>query len=197
MERAKITKENIIANAANIFNQKGFAGASLADLMEATGLKKGGIYNHFKSKNEIVFEAFDYAIKQINRAYYKVIKDLQSPLAKLEAIVHYYRAYPLNPVIEGGCPILNTSVDSDNTHPELKKRVQNALDKWITNIAVIIDEGILAGEIMGSVDSRKAAIIFIAIIEGGTVLARNFEESFYMDTITEQLLHYIKTELKK
>ena len=45
--------------AAPIFNQHGYEGSSLNDLMEATGLKKGGIYRHFASKEELAAEAFD------------------------------------------------------------------------------------------------------------------------------------------
>lgn len=196
MERARVTKENIILQAANIFNQKGFAAASMADLMEATGLKKGGIYNHFESKNEIVFEAFDFAIRQINKAYYKAIRKLESPLQKLIAIVDYYRRSALNPVIQGGCPILNTIIDSDNTHPELKVRARKALDNWIKNIADIIEKGKQSAEIKSTVDSTKSASIIIATIEGGHVLARGFEDISYMDTIADHLLSFIKNELQ-
>ena len=36
-------------------------GASLADIMRETGLEKGGIYNHFSSKEQLALESFDYA----------------------------------------------------------------------------------------------------------------------------------------
>ena len=46
MSKAQSTKANIIRQAAELFNQKGYAGSLIADIMQATGLKKGGIYNH-------------------------------------------------------------------------------------------------------------------------------------------------------
>jgi len=196
MERARVTKENIILQAANIFNQKGFAGASLADLMEATGLKKGGIYNHFESKNEIVFEAFDFAVRQINKAYYRAIRNLESPLQKLNAIVDYYSKSALNPVIQGGCPILNTVIDSDNTHPELKKKARQALDDWISNIAAIIEQGKQCAEIKIETDAAKSASVIIASIEGGHVLARGLEDLKYMNMVADHLKTYIRTELQ-
>jgi AcrR family transcriptional regulator len=45
-----MTKAHIIQQAAVVFNQQGYAGTSMSDIMRATGLKKGGIYNHFQSK---------------------------------------------------------------------------------------------------------------------------------------------------
>ena len=61
MRKGEQTRREIIRKAAPIFNQKGFEGAALSDLMQATGLEKGGIYRHFDSKEQLAAEAFDYA----------------------------------------------------------------------------------------------------------------------------------------
>lgn len=50
MRKGEIIRRGIIRKAAPIFNQKGYEGAALSELMEATGLEKGGIYQHFESK---------------------------------------------------------------------------------------------------------------------------------------------------
>jgi len=63
MSKAEQTRQRIIKQAAKLFNQQGFAGASMAELMAATGLKKGGIYNHFTSKDELAIAAFDYNVQ--------------------------------------------------------------------------------------------------------------------------------------
>src|SRR5271170_2332921 len=55
------TRGDIIRKSAPLFNQRGYEGTSLSDLMEATGLQKGGIYRHFSSKEELATEAFDYS----------------------------------------------------------------------------------------------------------------------------------------
>src|SRR6202171_5234257 len=60
MTKGEQTRKKIVEAAAPIFNQRGYEGSSLNDLMEATGLKKGGIYRHFTSKEELAVEAFDY-----------------------------------------------------------------------------------------------------------------------------------------
>ncbi len=60
MTRGEQTHRKIVEAAAPIFNQRGYDGSSINDLMEATGLKKGGIYRHFSSKEELAAEAFDY-----------------------------------------------------------------------------------------------------------------------------------------
>ena len=63
MRKGEQTRQDIIRKAAPIFNQKGYDGAALSDLMRATGLEKGGIYRHFESKQELAVDAFDHAWK--------------------------------------------------------------------------------------------------------------------------------------
>ena len=60
MGKGELTRQRIVALAAPIFNQKGYAGTALSDLMRATGLEKGGIYRHFESKQELAEDAFDH-----------------------------------------------------------------------------------------------------------------------------------------
>ena len=65
MNKGQSTREMIIEKSAELFNTRGYAGCSLSDIMAATGLKKGGIYNHFRNKDEISLEAFKFSFAQV------------------------------------------------------------------------------------------------------------------------------------
>jgi AcrR family transcriptional regulator len=60
MSKGERTLRKILEKVAPIFNKHGYEGSSLTDVMAATGLRKGGIYRHFASKEELSAEAFDY-----------------------------------------------------------------------------------------------------------------------------------------
>jgi len=62
MSKAQETKMRIIEQAAALFNQQGYAGSSMSDLMRVTGFS---IYNHFRSKDELALEAFDFAVNRV------------------------------------------------------------------------------------------------------------------------------------
>src|SRR6201997_1436722 len=64
MSKGQVTRQRIIELAAPLFNQRGFEGCSMQDILEATGLKKGGVYRHFSSKEELAAEAFRYSLSQ-------------------------------------------------------------------------------------------------------------------------------------
>ncbi|MEJ2055992.1 MAG: TetR/AcrR family transcriptional regulator, partial [Calditrichaceae bacterium] len=116
MRKGDLTREHIIKHAAGLFNSNGFSGTPVSELMKITGLKKGGIYNHFKNKEEILIEAFDFSIKQLLKKLETVTEVAGTPRTKLINIIEFYRDYPLNPVVKGGCPVLNAIIYSDNTN---------------------------------------------------------------------------------
>lgn len=67
MGKGTQTRAMILARVAPLFNKQGYFGASLSDIMQQTGLEKGGIYNHFKSKEQLALEAFDYAYAMLDQ----------------------------------------------------------------------------------------------------------------------------------
>ena len=74
MTKGTDTKEAILQQAAQLFNRRGFFGAALSDVMDVTGLEKGGIYNHFKSKEDLALQAFDYAIGLLREEFGNSVK---------------------------------------------------------------------------------------------------------------------------
>jgi AcrR family transcriptional regulator len=96
MRKGDETREKILMRAARLFNEKGYFGASLADLMEATGLKKGGLYNHFESKEKLALEAFDYAIDVYGLRFEEALKPTP-PNACLRLWMSFEEAPPIRP----------------------------------------------------------------------------------------------------
>lgn len=195
MNKGQLTRENIVAQAASLFNTHGYAGSSLSELMQVTGLKKGGIYNHFKSKEEILISAFEYSVSIVKEKIRQAIVDKPTAEAKLKGIVEFYRDFPLSPVIKGGCPILNTMVDSDNTNPLLQEKVKIAVDDLINELARIINYGIRKGEFRSGIDSKEIAVVIFTSIEGGIAMARSHGENSYMEIMIDHLIRYIDEEV--
>ena len=58
--KAERTRNFIIEKTAEIFNRKGYAGTSMSDITEATGLTKGSIYGNFENKEDVALAVFEY-----------------------------------------------------------------------------------------------------------------------------------------
>lgn len=195
MSKAQETRENIIKQAAELFNQKGYAGSSIADIMEATGLKKGGIYNHFKSKDELALEAFDYAYRCSSQKIWQIVRQKTKAIDRLQALVSAYLDYVDNPPIAGGCPIMNTAIESDDTHPILRDRVRGAIDEWRSLIGRIIQKGIKKGEIRPTVEPEFMATIIISTVEGAIMMSKLYDDSIHLERAVNYLNNYIESNL--
>src|ERR1700677_2491590 len=85
--KGELTRRKIVAAAAPIFNQHGYEGSSLTALMAATGLKKGGIYRHFSSKEELAAEVFDYTWEAAWKARMAHVDGETTGIARLKALI--------------------------------------------------------------------------------------------------------------
>ncbi|MCR9251978.1 MAG: TetR/AcrR family transcriptional regulator [bacterium] len=197
LSKAEKTKRFILEKAAPLFNQKGYAGTSLSDIMEVTGLTKGGIYGNFKNKDEIALQAFDFNIEVLYDAFRDAIRLHKDALTKLQTILGFHKSIMYHPVLVSGCPILNTAVEADDTHPELKVRVIKALNIWKEGIVYIINKGKEKGQIKEKINADKYADIFISLIEGGLMMTKTYHNKKHLNNCYEHINHIIQNELKK
>ena len=98
--------------------------------------------------------------------------------------------------IEGGCPILNTAIDADDTHPQLREKAIGALKNWQAAIVKIINQGIADHEIKPETNAVKFAAILISITEGAIMQAKLTGQTSELDTAMDFLINLIN-QLKK
>ena len=195
MSKARETKAHIIHQAAELFNLKGYAGSSIADVMQATGLKKGGIYNHFKSKDELAIAAFDYSVSLLNQRVWSAVKTKRNAIERLEAMFLSYLSYIDDPPLIGGCPILNTAIETDDTNSPLRARALTAINSWRGLIVRIIEKGIKKGEVRSTVEPDTVATIIICNIEGAMMMSKLDRNPVHLKRIVAHLQNYIRDNL--
>ena len=103
----------------------------MSDVMQITGLEKGGIYRHFKNKDELAFEAFEFAVNVLRKRYQAAYAQEKTIAEKLIAVLSVYVNIAEDPPLAGGCPLLNTAIDTDDTHPMLNQKAQKAMNEWL------------------------------------------------------------------
>ena len=120
MSKGEQTREMILAQAAQLFSRQGYFGSSLSDIMHETGLEKGGIYNHFSSKEQLALEAFDHVIALLEQRIRRLLSGKTHAIDRLLALVSHFQSLLDDPIVVGGCPILNTAIEADDAHPALR-----------------------------------------------------------------------------
>ncbi|WP_446744939.1 TetR/AcrR family transcriptional regulator [Silvibacterium acidisoli] len=188
------TRQRIIEKAAPLFNQRGYEGCSMQDIMHATGLEKGGIYRHFQSKEELAAEAFDFAWETTRSKRRTSLSSIANPLDRLKQNI---ANFVLHSGFPGGCPLLNTAVDSDNGNPILRRKVRKALAAWKESLQALIEEGIAAGAIRKEVDPRQVVNVVIATLEGGMLISRIEQTDKGLRGALAHLNWYVETALRR
>jgi TetR/AcrR family transcriptional repressor of nem operon len=194
MSKGEATRQRIIAQAAPLFNQRGYKGCSLSDIMEVTGLEKGGIYRHFESKEELAAEAFDFAWTTTFALRTHGLDSIADPIDRLK---QYIARFGTRSSIPGGCPLLNTAIDSDDGNPVLRERVRKALRTWQATLRKILEEGIAQGTIHPNLDTEDVTNHIIASLEGGMVISRLERNDIALRSARRHLDDYLETQLRK
>jgi TetR/AcrR family transcriptional repressor of nem operon len=184
------TRQRIIQRAAQVFNRKGFAGASIADLMEATGLEKGGIYRHFESKQELAEAAFDYAWEAVSAPRERGMDEQTDSLEKLLLFVRNFVGEPPR-TVTGGCPLLNTAVDCDDGNPQLRNKARAALSGWRFRIADLVKSGQKNGELRQTIDPNSVAVVMISALEGAVMMGGLEKTRQPLHIVGEHLTEYL------
>jgi len=196
MRKGEQTRQEIIRKAAPIFNQRGYDGAALSDLMRATGLEKGGIYRHFDSKQQLAGEAFDYAWKLAIDTRFEGTLGIPNTVDRLKLFVRNFRDRRAG-LVPGGCPLLNTAIDSDDGNPQLRKKVRQALDYWLNRLQSIAEEGKQRGEIHSAIDSAELAMLIVSSLEGGLMVSRLQRRDDALDSACRHLEKYLETTTRE
>ncbi len=170
MNKGEMTRQRIIEEAAPIFNQRGYAGCSIQDVMEATGLEKGGVYRHFESKEELAAESFRFALSKAFEVRRQGVDEIENRLERLRYVVKRFVEVP-SPM-PGGCPLMNAAIDSDDGNPVLRGLAKEGIAGWKGRLCEMVKEGIERGEIRKGTDSRRVANTMIAALEGGLMISR-------------------------
>jgi TetR/AcrR family transcriptional regulator, transcriptional repressor for nem operon len=195
MRRGEQTRQEIICKAAPIFNQKGYEGAALSDLMAATGLEKGGIYRHFDSKQQLAAEAFDYAWNLALDTRFEGTETISNTVDRLKQIVRNFWERRAG-LVRGGCPLLNTAIDSDDGNPQLRAKARQALKSWLQRLRAIIEEGQRRREIRGDIDSVELATLIVSTLEGSLMVSRLQRKDDSRDWATRHLQEYLETKVR-
>ncbi|MBI1280773.1 MAG: TetR family transcriptional regulator [Anaerolineaceae bacterium] len=160
----KETRQAIVMAAIQLLGQKGFANVSMNDIVKVSGISKGGVYWHFKSKDDIILAIFDFffdaqldllnqTLAGEGKASDKLKRIFQ--LATEEAEVN------LPPPLEFYALAVRNEA--------LKGRMSDYFDGYCQRVIELLQQGIDAGEFQIS-DPRMAAINIISLMEGVVLL---------------------------
>ena len=169
------TRERLLQAASREIYRSGFQSASLGTILASTGVTKGALYYHFKSK-----EALGYAVVEEIIApdvHGKWVRPLQGVKDPIDALIGAVRRIPVRlEDVRGGCQLNNLAQEMSPLDAGFRMRLEIIFDAWREAAASVLREGQIHGSVRRDVDPTNAAGLLIAMVEGYGSLAKNAQD---------------------
>lgn len=169
---------------------KGYAGASLSNILKLAEAKKGGMYHHFPSKKAMVIAMIEEKIEQrIENKWKSLVETNEDIITALIDILQDINSWDL----KDGCPLgnlLQESLDYDDDFAQILTTILNNWKKLFINILQRAKE---KNQINQDVDTQQCATFLIASIEGALLLAKKYEDNKDFEACMTQLTLYLNS----
>lgn len=161
-QRRKASKKDIILQkAAIMFREKGFAATSMRDLAESVGIEAASLYNHIRSKNEIL-EAICFSVaNRFNTNMETIEMSQSSSIQKLETLLRFH----IQQMVSNYEEVYVSDREWKHLEDPYLSNFQNQRRNYRRRFAAIIEEGIQKKELK-TIDASTAVLIMLHAISG-------------------------------
>ncbi len=186
-------KEKIIYETLKLFSSKGFLGTSTHDILEAAHTSKGGLYNHFRSKENLFFAVLSEARKIWREKNLEGLDHIENPVGKVKKLLENYKDRYLKDTktFPGGCIFVALSVELDDQRPHLSHEINEGFIRLKVMVKEFLDQGKISGELRQDVDTTAVTEMVFAGMLGASVNYGMQKSSASLEKSINSLINYI------
>lgn len=176
-----------------LFSSKGYLSTSIQDIMEKAKSSKGGLYNHFKSKEDIFFAVLSEARKIWRQRNLAGLDEIEKPVAKVKKLLENYRDRYLKDkkTFPGGCIFVTLSVELDDQKPIFSKELNEGFVRLKGMIRRLLDQGMESGEIRQEVNTEAVTEMIFSGMLGASVIHGTEKSPTSLNRCINALIDYL------
>jgi TetR/AcrR family transcriptional repressor of nem operon len=188
-------KEKIIYESMRLFSLKGFLSTSIHDIMREAETSKGGLYNHFKSKDEIFSAVLSEARKVWRDRNLAGLEEIQNPVEKVRKLLENYKDRYLKDTetFPGGCIFVTLSVELDDQNPSFSRELNEGFVRLKAMIRRLLDQGKESGELRPEVNTEAVTEMIFSGMLGASVIYGTAKSSAGLDRSISSLIDYLES----
>ncbi len=192
--KGDLTRQNIIEKSIQLFSVKGYFNTSIADIVKATGLTKGGLYGHFRNKQEIWYAVYDECVRIWKSVVFQDVREISDPLERIARVIeNSLKNYLGADVFEGGCFLLNSLVDLSGQSSTMSNYVLKGFKGFSELLRSWLEEAEQKGMLRKGLNLAEIANFMVISVNGAAPLyAASKDPAVWKQTIT-QLRFYLKS----
>ena len=186
-------REKIIQESLKLFSLKGFLSTSIHDILEAAGTSKGGLYNHFMSKEELFFAVLGEAQRIWRQRTLEGLDHIENRIERIKRLLRNYSNLYLKDTqaFPGGCVFVTLSVELDDQRPRLSQAITQGFAGFKRMVNHWLDEAKASGEIRKDVDTKAMTEMIFAGMLGTSVIYGMEKSPDVLDKSIETLISYV------
>jgi TetR/AcrR family transcriptional regulator, transcriptional repressor for nem operon len=189
------TRERLIEAARFLFWDRGYAGTSMADLLEQAQANSGSFYHFFESKEALLREVLKgYLVKLRPMVVDPAFALTADPIARIFAILAGYRERILATNSRYGCPLGRLALEIDPENQPAHQLIADNFTGWIGAVRECLDEA--RSRLPEGTDLEGLATYTLAVMEGGVMLSRSYGSVGPFDRTVAQLQEHFRLLVK-
>ena len=195
MEKTTDLRRKIIYESMRLFSLKGFLSTSIHDIMREAKASKGGLYNHFKSKDEIFLAVLSEARKAWRDRNLAGLDQIETPVGKVKKLLENYRDRYLRDTetFPGGCVFVTLSVELDDQNPSFSRELNEGFVRLKAMIRRLLDQGKESGELRAEVNTEAVTEMIFSGMLGASVIYGTAKSSVGLDRCMNSLIDYLES----
>jgi len=191
--KGKQTRRTIIEKSLQLFSVKGYYNTSISDILEATELTKGGLYGHFRSKEEIWYAVYDEAVAIWRRIVFEGMREVKNPLERVERVIdRIMRDYLAANIFAGGCFFLNMLVEMSGQSESMSRHMLSGYVRFSRLMRDWLREAGDLGMLKPGLNYRDVTSFMVIALNGASAIYTASRDPEIWRQTTEQLMFYIE-----
>lgn len=192
--KGALTREKIVDESLQLFSVKGYYNTSVNDILQATRLTKGGLYGHFKSKEEIWKAVYERAVSIWRGLVFNNIRPIEDPIERIERLIENdMRDYLGGDVFDGGCFFLNMLVELAGQSEPMSRQILKGYVRFSRLMRDWLQEAGEKGLLKPGLNYRDIASFIVISLNGASAIYTASKDSDIWQQTTWQLKHYLNS----
>ena len=168
------TRHHILKESRKLFTRQGFRTTSISEIIAATGVKKGNLYYHFPSKEELGLAV----LIDVRDEFFTLLDDSltgENPIVRILNSCNAILAMMEQNNFVGGCLFGNTALEMTDSNSRFGSIIQEVFSQWKSRIERELRQASAWGLFESPIPANARATAIIATLEGGIMLSRVYK----------------------
>jgi TetR/AcrR family transcriptional regulator, transcriptional repressor for nem operon len=185
--KGDLTRHHILEKSMQLFSVQGYFNTSIAGIVKATGLTKGGLYGHFRNKEDIWYAVYDECVQIWKSVVFQGVRHISDPLARIDQVVeNSLRHYLGGGVFQGGCFLFNSLVELAGQSSAMSNHVLAGFKAFAALLRRWLAEAQQQGRLREGLDLDGIATFLVISMNGAAPLyAASQDPAIWQQTLAQ------------